>query len=99
MSKPKWARLAVDETLLCEDAERHLHGAMTVAQPLADALFDNGEYSASLRELAVLKEPVDLFFDQVMVNADDAALRTNRLALLGALHAAMNRVADLSRLA
>ncbi len=93
------APVAVDETLLCEDAERHLHGAMTVAQPFADALFDKGEYAASLRELAVLKEPVDLFFDQVMVNADDAALRTNRLALLGALHAAMNRVADLSRLA
>ncbi|MBK6866325.1 MAG: glycine--tRNA ligase subunit beta [Ideonella sp.] len=93
------APVAVDETLLREDAERHLHGAMTVAQPFADALFDKGEYAASLRELAVLKEPVDLFFDQVMVNADDAALRTNRLALLGALHAAMNRVADLSRLA
>jgi glycyl-tRNA synthetase beta chain len=93
------ALAAVDAKLLREDAERHLHGAMAGACPLADALFDNGEYAASLRELAVLKAPVDAFFDQVMVNAEDAALRANRLALLGALHAAMNRVADLSRLA
>jgi len=45
------------------------------------------------------EDPVDAFFDTVMVNADDAALRANRLALLSSLHAAMNRVADLSRLA
>jgi len=49
--------------------------------------------------LAGLKAPVDAFFDGVMVNADDPALRANRLALLGTLHASMNRVADLSRLA
>jgi glycyl-tRNA synthetase beta chain len=54
---------------------------------------------ASLRELAALKAPVDAFFDAVMVNAEDAALRANRLALLRALHTAMNQVADLSRLA
>jgi glycyl-tRNA synthetase beta chain len=93
------AATTVDESLLREEAERHLHAAMSVARPLADALFDNGEYAASLRELAVLKAPVDAFFDQVMVNAEDAALRANRLALLAALHGAMNRVADLSRLA
>jgi len=68
-------------------------------QPLADSLFDRGEYAASLRELAVLKGPVDAFFDQVMVNVDEAPLRANRLGLLAALHAAMNRVADLARLA
>ena len=49
--------------------------------------------------LAALRAPVDAFFDGVMVNADDPALRTNRLGLLASLHAAMNRVADLSRLA
>jgi glycyl-tRNA synthetase beta chain len=49
--------------------------------------------------LAALKAPVDAFFESVMVNADDLALRANRLALLARLHAAMNRVADLSRLA
>ena len=58
-----------------------------------------GDYAASLQALAALKAPVDAFFDAVMVNADDPALRRNRLALLKALHDAMNRVADLSRLA
>jgi glycyl-tRNA synthetase beta chain len=47
----------------------------------------------------VLKAPVDAFFDQVMVNAEDAQLRANRLALLATLHRSMNQVADLSRLA
>jgi glycyl-tRNA synthetase beta chain len=89
----------VNESLLCEPAEKALAGALRMARPLADKLFDNGEYAASLRELAVLKAPVDAFFDSVMVNADDPALRSNRLALLKSLHAAMNRVADLSKLA
>jgi glycyl-tRNA synthetase beta chain len=90
---------AVSEALLVEAAERALSGALSSVQPLSDALFDNGEYAASLRELAALKAPVDAFFDGVMVNAEDPALRANRLALLGRLHTAMNRVADLSRLA
>ncbi len=90
---------AVDGARLVEPAERALAGALTNVKPLADSLFDNGEYTASLRELAVLRAPVDAFFDGVMVNAEDAALRANRLALLATLHAAMNRVADLSRLA
>ena len=84
---------------MVEPAEQVLHAALKTVRPIADALFDKGEYAASLRELAALKAPVDAFFDSVMVNADDAALRTNRLALLAALHAAMNRVADLSKLA
>jgi glycyl-tRNA synthetase beta chain len=90
---------AVDPARLTESAEKSLSGALANARPLADSLFDNGEYTASLRELAVLKAPVDAFFDGVMVNADDPALRANRLALLAQLHAAMNRVADLSKLA
>ncbi len=89
----------VNESLPMEEAERHLHGALKNVAPLADSLFHNGEYAASLRELAVLKGPVDAFFDSVMVNADDPAIRANRLGLLAQLHAAMNRVADLSKLA
>jgi glycyl-tRNA synthetase beta chain len=89
----------VNPARLTESAEKALSGALANARPLADSLFDNGEYTASLRELAVLKAPVDAFFDSVMVNADDPALRANRLALLAQLHAAMNRVADLSKLA
>ena len=88
-----------DQSLLTEPAEVALAAALNDVKPLADRLFTNGEYAASLRELAVLKAPVDAFFDSVMVNADDPALRANRLGLLATLHAAMNRVADLSRLA
>ena len=89
----------VDEAQFTEPAERQLHATLKKVQPRSEALFDRGEYTASLRELAVLKEPVDAFFEQVMVNVDDERVRRNRLALLAALHGAMNRVADLSRLA
>jgi glycyl-tRNA synthetase beta chain len=90
---------AVNELLLVEPAEKTLAKALHAAGPLADRLFDNGEYTASLRELAVLKTPVDAFFDSVMVNVEDSELRANRLALLARLHQSMNRVADLSKLA
>lgn len=90
---------AIDASRLVEAAEQDLHGALRQVQPQTDSRFDQGEYAASLLELAVLKAPVDAFFDSVMVNADDPALRANRLALLTALHATMNRVADLSKLA
>ena len=90
---------AVNTALLTEPAEAALHAALAGVAPGADAAFAQGDYTASLQALAVLKAPVDAFFDGVMVNADDPALRANRLALLGTLHASMNRVADLSRLA
>ena len=90
---------AVSAGLLKEPAEQQLAAALAQVQPVADALFEAHDYTASLSALAALKAPVDAFFDGVMVNADDAALRNNRLALLAGLHAAMNRVADLSRLA
>jgi glycyl-tRNA synthetase beta chain len=90
---------AVDSARLVEAAERELHAALGEVAPRADRAFDAGDLSGSLRELAALKTPVDAFFDKVMVNVDDVALRTNRLALLAELHRAMNRVADLSRLA
>ncbi|MBK6713564.1 MAG: glycine--tRNA ligase subunit beta [Burkholderiales bacterium] len=89
----------VDAALLQEAAERQLAAALAEAQPQADRLFERHEYAASLQALAVLKAPVDAFFDAVMVNAEDPALRANRLGLLKTLHEAMNRVADLSRLA
>jgi glycyl-tRNA synthetase beta chain len=89
----------IDPALLVEAAERALHDAVLTVAPKADELFDEGQYTASLRELAALRTPVDAFFDSVMVNADDPALRANRLALLARLHRSMNRVADLSKLA
>ena len=90
---------AVDTAQLVEPAELALHAALAAVAPVSDAAFDAGDYPASLLALAALKAPVDAFFDHVMVNADDAALRANRLALLSTLHASMNRVADLARLA
>jgi glycyl-tRNA synthetase beta chain len=89
----------VKPELFGEAAEKALFEAVNAVQPRSAKLFDEGDYTGSLRELAALKTPVDAFFDDVMVNAEDPALRANRLALLGRLHAAMNRVADLSRLA
>ncbi|MBP6675281.1 MAG: glycine--tRNA ligase subunit beta [Vitreoscilla sp.] len=89
----------VSDVLLQEPAEKALAQALAVVQPQADRLFEQHDYAGSLQTLAALKAPVDAFFDAVMVNADDAALRDNRQALLNRLHQAMNRVADLSRLA
>ncbi len=89
----------VNAALLKEPAEAALHAAVTNVKPVADAAFERGDYAASLQALAALRAPVDAFFDAVMVNTDDPRLRANRLGLLSTLHAAMNRVADLSKLA
>jgi len=89
----------VQAALLKEPAEAALSRSLDSVKPKADVAFDSGDYTGSLRSLAALREPVDAFFESVMVNADDAALRANRLGLLAQLHAAMNRVADLSKLA
>ena len=89
----------VNANLLQEPAEIALNEALSKVKPEADKLFESGDYTASLQSLAALKTPVDAFFDNVMVNADDPALKANRLGLLATLHQAMNRVADLSKLA
>jgi glycyl-tRNA synthetase beta chain len=90
---------SVDARLLHEPAEQALHAALQTVAPAAQAAFAAGNYSASLQVLAALKGPIDAFFDSVMVNADDPALRANRQGLLAQLHAAMNQVADISQLA
>jgi glycyl-tRNA synthetase beta chain len=89
----------IDPARLVEPAEQALAAALDAVAPRAEAAFEAGDLTASLQALAALKAPVDAFFDAVMVNAEDPALRANRLALLRALHRAMNRVADLARLA
>ncbi|MBC7786784.1 MAG: glycine--tRNA ligase subunit beta [Methylophilaceae bacterium] len=89
----------VNTNLLQEPAEIALNEALSKVKPEADKLFEAGDYIASLKSLASLKAPVDAFFNNVMVNADDPALKANRLGLLATLHTAMNRVADLSKLA
>jgi glycyl-tRNA synthetase beta chain len=92
-------RAEVKANLLKEPAEIALNTALSKVKPQADKLFESGDYTASLQALAALKSPVDDFFDNVMVNADDPALKANRLGLLATLHQTMNRVADLSKLA
>ncbi|MBS1210712.1 MAG: glycine--tRNA ligase subunit beta [Proteobacteria bacterium] len=88
----------VKPALLAEDAEKALFAALGEIAPKATAAFDSGDYTASLQALAALRGPVDAFFDAVMVNAEDPALRANRQALLNQLYGLMNRVADLSKL-
>ena len=90
---------AIDPALPAEPAEQALREALESVGARSRAAFEQGRYDESLRALAALGAPVDAFFDSVMVNAEDPALRANRLGLLAGLHAAMNRVADLSRLA
>ncbi|RRH88533.1 glycine--tRNA ligase subunit beta [Variovorax beijingensis] len=99
LKKAPEADAHVSELLLQEPAEKALHAAMAEVVPAANTQFDAGDYTASLQTLAALREPVDAFFDGVMVNAEQADLRLNRLGLLMSLHAAMNRVAQLERLA
>jgi glycyl-tRNA synthetase beta chain len=89
----------VSQVLLQEPAEIALFAAMNLVLPQAQTQFEAGDYTDSLQTLAALREPVDAFFDGVMVNAEELDLRLNRQGLLKSLHVAMNRVADLSRLA
>ncbi len=89
----------VNPALLQEEAEKNLYAVMQKFVPESEAQFKEGDYTASLQTLAALRAPVDAFFDDVMVNAEEMDLRLNRQGLLKSLHVAMNRVADLSRLA
>ncbi len=89
----------VSLVLLQEAAEKALYAAMQTVLPQAQTQWEAGDYTASLQSLAALRAPVDAFFEDVMVNAEAMDLRLNRLGLLKSLHVAMNRVADLSKLA
>ncbi|AOW14867.1 glycine--tRNA ligase subunit beta [Hydrogenophaga crassostreae] len=99
LKKSEGEGAAVDASLFVEAAEKDLYAAMQATVPVANGQFDAGDYTNSLQTLAALRTPVDAFFDGVMVNAEDPKLKANRLGLLKQLHEAMNRVADLSRLA
>jgi glycyl-tRNA synthetase beta chain len=90
---------SAQKALLAEPAERSLFEAMKTTAPEFDKHFAAQNYTAALQSLAPLKIPVDAFFENVMVNAEDLNLRNNRLALLNDLHVMMNKVADLSKLA
>ncbi len=89
---------AIDPALLVEPAEKSLFAAMEGIAPLIESQRAAGDLTAALKTLAGLRQSVDAFFDGVMVNTEDAALRNNRLALLARLAGLMNCVADISRL-
>ena len=90
---------SVDAALLQDEAEKKLYASVQRVQPEVDAAFERGDFAGTLKTLAQLRDDVDAFFNDVMVMADDLALRNNRLALLSSLHGMMNRVADISKLA
>jgi glycyl-tRNA synthetase beta chain len=89
----------VNVSLLQDAAEKNLNTAVVRVLPEIDAAFNRGDFAGTLKTLAQLREEVDAFFNDVMVMAEDVALRNNRLALLSSLHGMMNRVADISKLA
>jgi glycyl-tRNA synthetase beta chain len=88
----------VDQSLLNEPQEKALFDAISAQQMIVQPLFANGDYSEALSSLAVLREDVDNFFDNIMVMDDNEALKNNRLALLSQLRNLFLDVADLSRL-
>ena len=86
-------------SLFEQEAESALFAALTEVEPQVKALYEQGAYRDVLQRMAPMKAPVDKFFEDVMVNVDNEAIRRNRLALLARLHRTMNLVAELSRLA
>jgi len=89
----------IDISNLKEDAEKRLFEELSAIEPEADVLYAEGRFEEMLVLIAKLRAPVDAFFESVMVNAEDPALRANRLALLKRLYLVMNRVAEIARLA
>ena len=90
--------VAVDKNLLSEDAEKKLYDALNVLSHVVEPMFDSGDYESALSQLSSLRDPVDAFFDSVMVMADDEAIKNNRIALLNTMNQLFLRAADLSRL-
>jgi glycyl-tRNA synthetase beta chain len=88
----------VDPAHFEADAERSLHAALDAARADTHAPLEAGDYAAVLTRLAQLQAPVDAFFDSVLVNAENPAVRANRLALLGQLKAQFGAIADIARL-
>ncbi|MBB6012171.1 glycyl-tRNA synthetase beta chain [Aquamicrobium lusatiense] len=89
----------VEPELFRDDAERNLFTAIGQAETNARDAIRNEDFSAAMRALSALREPVDAFFDKVLVNDEDAAVRANRLALLARIRTATGEVADFSRIA
>jgi glycyl-tRNA synthetase beta chain len=88
-----------DVALLAEPAEKMLFDTLTTLEPEVASLIANEDYDRALKLLATAREPVDRFFDEVLVMCDEPLMRANRLALLKQLGELMNQVADISKLA
>lgn len=89
----------VQTGLLQEISEQKLYASMNTVKPDVSQMFAQGDYTGTLKVLAQLRDDVDAFFTHVLVMADDEKLKNNRIALLTELHAMMNQVADISKLA
>ncbi|SFW76132.1 glycine--tRNA ligase subunit beta [Luteibacter sp. UNCMF366Tsu5.1] len=89
---------SVDPAHFESDAERELHAALDAARAETRDLLARGDYTGTLARLSALQGPVDRFFDDVLVNAENPAVRANRLALLAQLKASFGAIADISRL-
>jgi len=88
----------VDDSLFESDAERNLAKLLKSEAKTVDDLYQKADYQKALSELSRLKEPVDIFFNEVMVMVEDKKTRNNRLALLASLQQLFSRVADISLL-
>ncbi|RDH82821.1 MAG: glycine--tRNA ligase subunit beta [endosymbiont of Galathealinum brachiosum] len=88
----------IEQNLLQETAEKNLNDQLQKMSAKVTPKLDSGDYSDALKQLASMRDPIDAFFDQVMVMADDDALKNNRIALLNQLHSMFIKAADLSRL-
>ena len=90
---------SVDASLFRTDEEKNLAAAVNQAERQAGQAIQNEDFSAALASLSALREPVDSFFERVLVNDEDQAVRANRLALLARIRAATGQVADFSKIA
>ncbi|TIS49046.1 glycine--tRNA ligase subunit beta [Mesorhizobium sp.] len=88
----------VEPALFREDAEKKLFAAVNQAEKEAGQAIQNEDFSTAMLSLSVLREPVDSFFEGVLVNDEDQAVRANRLALLARIRAATDQVADFSKI-
>lgn len=86
----------INESLLQEDAEKKLVEHLKALMPTINDLYQKGEYDKAMLTLAELRDDVDYFFEKVMVNSDDEAIKNNRLAILNQLSAVFSKTADIS---
>ena len=88
----------VSEKLLSEPAEKTLLAALTASREHIDAALKKEDFASAMRHMSQLRHPLDTFFEDVKVNADDKQVRENRLNLLASLRATLHQVADFSKI-